>query len=115
MTQGEAAEPTHRRLRPTRRGYGMSVIAFEGLLVLVCVFVFIYAMFSLILGQFRSAERELARPPADPLESRDADVSRLDRFYREIAEMEHETGLLPHNSDEVISRCVRCRAVNGGT
>ena len=91
-----------------------SVIEFEALLVLVCVFVFVYAMFSLILGQFRSAERELGRPHADPPESRGADDSPVDTFYREIAEMEHEMGLLPHNSDEVIRRCVECRGANPG-
>ena len=91
-----------------------SVIEFEALLVLVCVFVFVYAMFSLILGQFRNAERELGRSQADPPASRGADDSPVDTFYREIAEMEHEMGLLPHNSDEVISRCVECRRASSG-
>ena len=91
-----------------------NVIEFEGLLVLVCVFAFVYAMFSLMLGQFRSAERDLGRPPAESPESREADDSPVDRFYREIAEMEHEMGLLPHNSDEVISRCVECRRAKPG-
>ena len=90
------------------------MIEFEALLVLVCVFVFVYAMFSLILGQFRNAERELARSQADPPASRGADDSPVDTFYREIAEMEHEMGLLPHNSDEVISRCVECRRASSG-
>jgi hypothetical protein len=90
------------------------VIEFEALLVLVCVFVFVYAMFSLILGQFRSAGRELDRAPADAPASRDADDSPADRFYREIAEMEHEMGFLPHNSEEVISRCVECRRAGAG-
>jgi hypothetical protein len=91
-----------------------NVIEFEGLLVLVCVFAFVYAMFSLMLGQFRSAEQELGRPPAESPGSRDADDSPVDRFYREIAEMEHEMGFLPHNSDEVISRCPVCRRANSG-
>ena len=82
--------------------------------MLVCVFVFVYAMFSLILGQFRNAERELGRSQADPPASRGADDSPVDTFYREIAEMEREMGLLPHNSDEVISRCVECRRASSG-
>ena len=71
-------------------------------------------MFTLILGQFRSAERELGRPQADSPATREADDSPVDTFYREIAEMEHEMGLLPHNGDEVISRCVECRRANSG-
>jgi hypothetical protein len=90
------------------------VIDFEGLLVLVCVFAFVYAMFSLILGQFRIAERELGHPPADSPESSDSDESPVDTFYSEIAAMEHAMGLLPHNSDEVSSRCVECRRAKSG-